>query len=105
VADLAAAFQAAVVEVLAVKTVAAAAAHGARTVLLAGGVAASVALRERLQAEADGRLPNGTRLLWPRPIYCTDNAAMIASAGHEALARGERAELIDVRARWPLTER
>jgi N6-L-threonylcarbamoyladenine synthase len=76
VADLAASFQAAVVEMLVEKTAAAAAEYGVKEVLVAGGVAANSALREEL----------GRRLSIPfryPPIsLCTDNAAMIAAAAH-----------------------
>ncbi|HEU5431690.1 MAG TPA: tRNA (adenosine(37)-N6)-threonylcarbamoyltransferase complex transferase subunit TsaD [Thermomicrobiales bacterium] len=90
VADLAASFQAAIVEPLVVKTVRAAEATGARTVLLAGGVAANRALREALTAAVAERLPD-TPVRFPPLVYCTDNAAMIAGAAHFALRRGEQA--------------
>ena len=75
-AALAAAFQEAVVEVLATKTAAAAAEHGARVVLAGGGVAANGALREALRA----RCPVPVRV--PPPSLCTDNAAMIGAAAY-----------------------
>ncbi|MBI2873951.1 MAG: tRNA (adenosine(37)-N6)-threonylcarbamoyltransferase complex transferase subunit TsaD [Firmicutes bacterium] len=71
-------FQESVVEVLVEKTMAAALREGVRTVALAGGVAANSALRGRM-AEAAARLSLG--LVYPSPVLCTDNAAMIASAG------------------------
>jgi N6-L-threonylcarbamoyladenine synthase len=76
VADLAASFQAAVVDALVEKTVAAAAEHNVREVLVAGGVAANAALRSRLKE----RLPVPFR--YPPIVLCTDNAAMIAAAAH-----------------------
>ena len=78
VADFAASFQAAAVEILVDKTVAAAAAYKVRTVLLAGGVAANAHLRERLRE----RLGSDITLRYPPPILCTDNAAMVAAAAY-----------------------
>jgi N6-L-threonylcarbamoyladenine synthase len=86
-ADLAAAFQAAVVEVLVLRTLRAAEAWGVREVLLAGGVAANGALRSAL---ARGCAERGWRLHVPSPRYCTDNAAMVAAAGWVAFAAGRR---------------
>ncbi len=80
-----ASFQKAVVDALAVKTVKAMADYGVRTLLLAGGVAANRALRDRLALEA---ARNGFELFVPPLRFCTDNAAMIARAGHERLIRG-----------------
>lgn len=87
VPDLAAAFQEAVVDVLATKTVRAARALGVRQVVMAGGVAANLALRERLSEQL---APQGTALSYPPVAFCTDNAAMIASAGYFHLRLGER---------------
>jgi N6-L-threonylcarbamoyladenine synthase len=85
VTDLAASFQAAVVEVLVKKTRLAAEASNARQVLLAGGVAANVLLRRRM-AEA---IPVPGR--FPPPVHCTDNAACVSALGWFKLQAGERA--------------
>jgi len=86
-ADLAASFQAAVVEVLVAKTMAAAGAHGVDTVLVAGGVAANSALRTALHAACAA---TGREARFPPLHYCTDNAAMIAAAGWVAHGQGRR---------------
>jgi N6-L-threonylcarbamoyladenine synthase len=78
VAALAAAFQESVVDVLATKTLRAAEAAGARTIVVGGGVASNAALRGRLAAGAAGL---GLDLVIPRPGLCTDNGAMIGAAG------------------------
>lgn len=87
--DLAASYQQAIVDALTEKTVAACRMLGRETVALAGGVAANSRLRERLAAA----LPAGTRLAYPPPALCADNAAMIASAAWFRLMRGERSGL------------
>ena len=77
--DVAASFQAAVVEVLVVKTILAAKKSGVRDVCLAGGVAANSTLREQFQRAAD---QEGLRFYFPEKKLCTDNAAMVACAGY-----------------------
>ena len=90
VALLAASFQEAVVDVLAVKTRLAAQEYQVKQVVLAGGVAANLSLRTRLEQELT---PLEIRLTYPPIEFCTDNAAMIASAAFFHLCRGERNEL------------
>ena len=87
VADVAAAFQDAVVDVLVTKTVAAARQLGVRQVLLAGGVAANLELRRRL---VERLRPHEITLTYPPVAFCTDNAAMVAGAAYFHLALGER---------------
>jgi N6-L-threonylcarbamoyladenine synthase len=86
-ADVAASFQAAVVDVLCAKTLRAAQRLGVRTVALAGGVSANRSLRAELSARGEA---HGFRVLVPPPAYCTDNAAMIAAAAYH---RGEGARV------------
>jgi len=101
-ADLARGFEEAIVETLAVKSGRALAATGAKTLVVAGGVGANTRLRVRL---AEVAAAAGARTAYPRPEFCTDNAAMIALAGHARLVAGEHAGLAVVaRARWPLEE-
>lgn len=78
-ADLAASFQQAVVDVLTIKTAKAAKKYQAKSIMLAGGVAANKLLRETLQQKAADL---GTNFYVPDIQYCTDNAAMIAVAGY-----------------------
>ena len=85
VADMAASFQAAVVEVLATKSARAAKAYGATAILLSGGVSANRALRRAVREAAS--VP-----VYALPLaFCTDNAAMIAAAGTRRYRAGERA--------------
>ena len=85
-ADIAASFQRAVCDTLTLKAVHAAKEHGFNTLALAGGVSANKALRSSLARACEER---GIRFCCPDFRYCTDNAAMIACAGHYALMAGE----------------
>jgi N6-L-threonylcarbamoyladenine synthase len=99
-ADLAASFQAAVVDVLAAKCMLALEREGLDRLVVAGGVGANAALRERLAREARAR---GCEVYFPPARLCTDNGAMIAFAAALRLpAATARAGAFDVRARWPL---
>ncbi len=89
-ADLAASFQAAVVDVLVAQTLAAARAEGLSTLVVTGGVACNALLRERMTAAA---AELGLRAVFPSPSYCTDNAAMIAGQGWHLLRAGRLAAL------------
>jgi N6-L-threonylcarbamoyladenine synthase len=101
-ADIALAVQDAIVDTLCVKALRALDHTGYDALVVAGGVGANRELRERLTAEAARR---GARVYYPRPEFCTDNAAMIAVAGLARLRVGEATTGgIAVRARWPLTE-
>ena len=79
VEDLAASFEASVTDSLVSRTLRCARENGLNTVAMAGGVSANSALRKAMQDECDKA---GLRCLYPEPVYCTDNAAMIASAGY-----------------------
>ncbi|WP_035351342.1 tRNA (adenosine(37)-N6)-threonylcarbamoyltransferase complex transferase subunit TsaD [Fictibacillus gelatini] len=88
--DLAASFQASVIEVLVEKTARAAKEYGVKQVLLAGGVAANKGLRKALEERFKDA---NCELVIPPLFLCTDNAAMIAAAGYIEYKKGKRAEL------------
>ena len=103
VADVAAAFQEAVVDVLTRKAVLACQEQGVDHLLIGGGVAAN----SRLRAVAEVRCADaGIRLRVPRPGLCTDNGAMVAALGAELAARGADPSALDLPAdsSMPVTE-
>ncbi|MBJ7222573.1 MULTISPECIES: tRNA (adenosine(37)-N6)-threonylcarbamoyltransferase complex transferase subunit TsaD [unclassified Brenneria] len=101
-ADIARAFEDAVVDTLAIKCRRALDETGFKRLVIAGGVSANRTLRQRLGEMMTKR---GGAVFYARPEFCTDNGAMIAYAGTVRLQQGERRELgITVRPRWPLAE-
>jgi N6-L-threonylcarbamoyladenine synthase len=89
-ANVAAGFQESVIEVLVEKTLRAVGEYGAKQLLVAGGVAANLGLREKMTAAAQ---KHAVELVIPPLKLCTDNAAMIAAAGTINYLKGERADL------------
>jgi N6-L-threonylcarbamoyladenine synthase len=92
IADVAASFQAAVIDVLVKKTQRAAKRIGAKTILLGGGVAANGELRSALEKMCDTSKPARKLLVAPKQ-YCTDNAVMVASLAYHKFKAGFFADL------------
>ncbi|MDA8169814.1 MAG: tRNA (adenosine(37)-N6)-threonylcarbamoyltransferase complex transferase subunit TsaD [Nitrospiraceae bacterium] len=98
--DVAASFQAAVIDVLVRKCEWAIRETGVRRLSVSGGVASNSALKERMRGMAEKR---GVELFIPSPVFCTDNAAMIAFAGyHHLLASETEGPDLNPRAYLPL---
>jgi len=93
VADVAAAFQEAVIDVLTRKAVLACLEQGVDHLLIGGGVAANSRLRVVAQERCDAQ---GIALRVPRPGLCTDNGAMVAALGAELVARGVAPSSLDL---------
>jgi N6-L-threonylcarbamoyladenine synthase len=89
-ADLAASFEEAVCDALVTQTIAAARELELVTITVTGGVACNARLRERMRAAARA---DGRRAIFPSPVYCSDNAAMIAGQGWHLLRTGRLAPL------------
>jgi len=99
-ADIARAFEDAIVETLTIKCKRALQETGFNTLVVAGGVGANKSLRQSLSALCE---KNGVALYFPRLEFCTDNGAMIAYAGCQRLMRGECDDLsVNVHPRWDL---
>ncbi|WP_016916318.1 tRNA (adenosine(37)-N6)-threonylcarbamoyltransferase complex transferase subunit TsaD [Vreelandella stevensii] len=100
-ADVARAFEEAVVDTLVIKCRRALDETGLKRIVMAGGVSANTRLRERLALETQKRQ---ARAYYPRGRFCTDNGAMIAYVGAQRLAAGERDEsgIMQATPRWPL---
>jgi N6-L-threonylcarbamoyladenine synthase len=86
VADIAASFQEAAIDVLCRKSILALKKTGKKTLALSGGVAANSRLRRKLEDECQKM---NIKLVYPPPLLCTDNAAMIAGTAHIHLGNGE----------------
>lgn len=93
VADVAASFQEAVVDVLTRKALLACREHGVDDLLIGGGVAANSRLRALAQERCDAA---GVRLRVPRPGLCTDNGAMVAALGAQMVMRGRPPSGLDL---------
>lgn len=101
-ADIACAFEDAVVETLTIKSRRALVHTQSKTLVVAGGVSANKKLRRQLQ---QAFVNDKVTVFFPRHEFCTDNGAMVAYAGYLRLAEGEADDLVIApKARWPITE-
>ena len=101
-ADIAASFEAAVVDTLLRKCERALKETGLKRLVMAGGVSANVKLRAELEAMAQRKR---WQVFYPSHAFCTDNGAMIAYAGCQRLMAGQQENLaVTVKARWPMVE-
>ncbi|HQV23350.1 MAG TPA: tRNA (adenosine(37)-N6)-threonylcarbamoyltransferase complex transferase subunit TsaD [Agitococcus sp.] len=101
-ADIAASFEAAIVETLVKKCERALKQTGLKRLVMAGGVSANVRLRAQLQDLATRKR---WQVFYPSPVFCTDNGAMIAYAGCQRLMAGLQEGLgVTIKPRWPMVE-
>ncbi|TPE54961.1 tRNA (adenosine(37)-N6)-threonylcarbamoyltransferase complex transferase subunit TsaD [Maribrevibacterium harenarium] len=101
-ADVALAFEQAIVDTLVIKCRRALEQEGLTQLIIAGGVSANKRLQQQLQIQL---AKVGGSVFYARPEFCTDNGAMIAFAGAQRLLAGQSSPLnLSIRARWPLAE-
>ncbi len=99
--DIAASFQAALIDTLIKKSIRALEEHNVKRLVVSGGVGANQHLREELARYSD---ESGVEVYFPRSEFCTDNGAMVAYLGHERFMRKQRTQKVNLKARWSLEE-